>query len=1049
MQLLRKPFRLSVHALLWTLLFGCLLAHPFTPATSSPPGTDRDYILIINTYSESSFWSRNIITNILDRVNEVNDCEVYTEYMNMLLINDAGEAEDFKRSLRQEYGKNPPRILILLGSPLAHLRDFVRETWPNVPIIFCGEYDYMGPDEAYVDRRPIPAEERRYIRDYAYDDNLTFLQAPVYLRENVRLLQQMIPGMKELVFVGDGRYINQQIDYDLRQLLPREFPDLDYKFYSAARMSTDALLDSLDNVDTRLTGVLFSSWHHTKKAGNNVILLADSYRLTASTQVPLFSLSASNIRDRGLAGGYTYDEGEYNKQLISVLNAVLKGRQPRDIPFYIPRDPRPVFNYTTLEHKGLSPHMCPPGSVFYDKPVSTLERYKWPVILIASALLVLIALQQWRIRVMQKVEQARQREVESHAKYATLFNNMPIVYIQQKVHFDAEGYPLDLEIRDVNALFEQRFLPREQVIGKLASSTIDTPQHEFLRLVNIALNENRTITYPFYYAKLDVFYEIILCRSYLPGHVDIFCLDGTALFKAQQKLTTINHKFSMALDVADIVPWKWDLRQHTLFCDSVRPRMQPFDGNIGMTDAQITIGEEQYFATIHKEDRARIRHACEELLAGRQTKVREEFRIYTNEKGHWTMEWIEAQAAVETRDVEGRPLSLVGSSLVITQRKSMEQELRSARDRAEESNRLKSAFLANMSHEIRTPLNAIVGFSEILASTEEQQEKQEYISIIENNNTLLLQLIGDILDLSKIEAGTLDFIQSDFDLDELMSEKEQVIGLRVQPGVELKLESPKGGGNNIIRTDRNRLSQVLTNLLTNASKFTQQGSIRFGWEQRGKELYFWVTDTGCGIPATHKEEVFERFVKLNNFKQGTGLGLAICRTIVEHLGGRIGVESEEGKGSTFWFTLPFHRGELKQEEEPATAPITVEKDKLTILVAEDNESNYRLFESILKHEYRLLHAWNGREAVDLYREHTPHLVLMDINMPEMNGYEATAEIRKLSADVPILAVTAFAYASDEQKVMENGFSGYAAKPISARELKKQILDILCKRMTLI
>lgn len=237
--------------------------------------------------------------------------------------------------------------------------------------------------------------------------------------------------------------------------------------------------------------------------------------------------------------------------------------------------------------------------------------------------------------------------------------------------------------------------------------------------------------------------------------------------------------------------------------------------------------------------------------------------------------------------------------------------------------------------------------------------------------------------------------------------------------------------------------------MTNASKFTQQGSIRFGWELRGKELYFYVADTGCGIASEHKDEVFERFVKLNSFKQGTGLGLPICRTIVEHLGGHIGVESEEGRGSTFWFTLPYQRGEIKRPEQPAIIPITVEKDKLTVLIAEDNESNYRLFESILRHEYRLLHAWNGREAVDLYRQHTPHLVLMDINMPEMDGYQATAEIRKLSQDVPILAVTAFAYASDEQKVMQNGFSGYASKPISANKLKQQIFDILRKRMTLI
>ena len=409
---------------------------------------------------------------------------------------------------------------------------------------------------------------------------------------------------------------------------------------------------------------------------------------------------------------------------------------------------------------------------------------------------------------------------------------------------------------------------------------------------------------------------------------------------------------------------------------------------------------------------------------------------------------MEAQATVDQRDDDGRPLNLIGSSLVITPRKRLEQDLRSARDRAEESNRLKSAFLANMSHEIRTPLNAIVGFSSILAETDEEQEKREYISIIENNNALLLQLIGDILDLSKIEAGTLEFNFSDFELNELMHEKENIIRMKTAEGVELIFEP--GLDACLFHSDRNRLSQLLINLLTNAAKFTQTGSIRFGYEMRDRELYFWVSDTGSGIPADKTEQVFERFVKLNTFKQGTGLGLSICKMIVEHLGGRIGVESEEGKGSKFWFILPYVPGKAAAQRTEEQYPvISVEKDKLVILIAEDNDSNYRLFESILRKEYTLLHAWNGLETVEIYRQRRPHLVLMDINMPVMNGYEATAEIRKLSESVPIIAVTAFAFASDEQKVLQSGFDGYMAKPINALQLRTQIVDMLRKHVVLL
>ena len=670
------------------------------------------------------------------------------------------------------------------------------------------------------------------------------------------------------------------------------------------------------------------------------------------------------------------------------------------------------------------------------------------IMLFGGFFLLFILFQQWRIRVMRKVEAARRRESESQIKYANLFNRMPIIYIQERVIFDEKHYPADTEFSDINAYFERTFLPRNQVVGKRGSELFADSFSEFLRLVNIVLTENRTVTYPFYYKPLDIFFEVILSRSYLTDHIDIFCLDGTALHKAQQKLDSINHKLSLALDVANIVPWKCDLNNGTILCDINKPVKAASGEAILQNEASLSVSDECYFSKIHKEDRDRIRQAYDDLIAGRTDKVCEEYRVISNESGHWHMEWVEALAAVESFDAQGRPKTLVGTSQVITERKRMEQELLSARDRAEESNRLKTAFLANMSHEIRTPLNAIVGFSGILASTDEEQEKQEYVSIIENNNALLLQLIGDILDLSKIEAGTLDFIHTDFDLNELMREKENVIRMKVREGVELLFEQKYEQCS--VCTDRNRLSQVIINLLTNAAKFTQTGSIRFGYEMRGRELYFWVSDTGSGIPADKTEQVFERFVKLNTFKQGTGLGLSICKMIVEHLGGRIGVESEEGKGSKFWFILPYVPGKAAAQRTEEQYPvISVEKDKLVILIAEDNDSNYRLFESILRKEYTLLHAWNGQEAVEIYRQRRPHLVLMDINMPVMNGYEAAAEIRKLSDSVPIIAVTAFAFASDEQKVLKSGFDGYMAKPINALQLRTQIVDMLRKHVVLL
>ena len=248
-------------------------------------------------------------------------------------------------------------------------------------------------------------------------------------------------------------------------------------------------------------------------------------------------------------------------------------------------------------------------------------------------------------------------------------------------------------------------------------------------------------------------------------------------------------------------------------------------------------------------------------------------------------------------------VSAVGYYIHILKR--AHQRMKEAQLKAEEANQLKSAFLANMSHEIRTPLNAIVGFSNLLSMVEDKEEMLEYAGIIETNTELLLQLINDILDMSKIESGMYDFHVTQVDANQLMSEVEQVARLRIRTD-EVSLSFAERLPQCVFHTDKNRLIQVLTNLVVNAIKFTSQGEIQIGYRlQDAHTLYFYVSDTGCGMSAEQCEHVFERFVKYNTFIQGTGLGLSICKMIIEKLGGEIGVQSESGKGSVFWFTLPY------------------------------------------------------------------------------------------------------------------------------------------------
>ena len=308
------------------------------------------------------------------------------------------------------------------------------------------------------------------------------------------------------------------------------------------------------------------------------------------------------------------------------------------------------------------------------------------------------------------------------------------------------------------------------------------------------------------------------------------------------------------------------------------------------------------YAHVVPEDQAVMKNFVGEVKTGKATSLRKEVRV-CRENGKYT--WTSINVMVRDYRPQDGIIEMLCINYDITPLKETEQKLIIARDKAEELDRLKSAFLANMSHEIRTPLNAIVGFSSLLAETDSRNERQEYIKIVQENNELLLQLISDILDLSKIEAGTFNFVYTNVDVNETCAEIIKSMSMKVSKGVELIFEEPLPEC--YLYTDKNRFTQVISNFINNALKFTQQGCITLGYEQVShQKIKFYVRDTGMGIPEEKQKSVFERFVKLNTFVQGTGLGLSICKSIVSQMGGEIGVDSTEGIGSCFWFTHPYH-----------------------------------------------------------------------------------------------------------------------------------------------
>lgn len=529
----------------------------------------------------------------------------------------------------------------------------------------------------------------------------------------------------------------------------------------------------------------------------------------------------------------------------------------------------------------------------------------------------------------------------------------------------------------------------------------------------------------------------------LSSALDISELTETkkSLMNIKNELANKNMILTSVLSLADIIPWGCDLEAKTFYCDY--NIFHPENCQEPDSEGRYTVTLKSHFERIHPDYRIHTYDQYMDLVEGRIREFHEVYPILWNNDIDY--EWLEMQGSIYRINDQGNPTQLIGSARIVTPQKQMEESLRKAKEQAERSNMFKSAFLANMSHEIRTPLNAIVGFSELLAQTDEPEEKEEYLSIIHNSNTMLLQLIADILDLSKIEAGTLEFTFAEYDLNAIMEELEHTTRMKVDnPAIEIACTNHTRGCT--IHTDRNRLMQVLHNFIGNSSKFTQKGHIHFGYrKQNDGRWYFYVEDTGCGIQADKVGSVFDRFVKLDQEAKGTGLGLAISKSIVERLGGEIGVFSAEGQGSTFWFLLPANsvtQSDYTKETYNGLPKSSCPKQSsATILVAEDDLANYKLFEAMLKNNYKLIHAWDGSQAIEMYREYKPDIILMDIKMPKMDGYQATAAIREISTDVPIVAVTAFAYPDDMRKILSSGFNGCLPKPVSADKLKKKISEL--------
>ena len=577
----------------------------------------------------------------------------------------------------------------------------------------------------------------------------------------------------------------------------------------------------------------------------------------------------------------------------------------------------------------------------------------------------------------------------------------------------------------------------------------DWPQIKRLNISKSQLPENSFIYNIPIYEKYKTEFIIIILTAFILLFFLIFLylLEKKKKKRIQIRLHNKQELLEQALQVGNFHTWSYDLITRKLTFD------KHFFQSTGLPLTEnYKINRISLIRRIHPDDRRNVYNTLLSSIYGKDAKVVVQFRISLNSPDEY--EWWETHFSLSPY-ISYSNAQIYGLCSSIEHIKQREMELIVARDLAAKAE-LRQSFVANISHEIRIPLNAIIGFTNLLSDENAftPNERQSFIKTINRNCNILLKLINDILELSKLEANTISLVSEPCNMEQILELVYSQHKMRIPESIQFSIEAPHK--QTIIKSDSIRLTQLLSNILDNAIKFTQEGNITIGYSiDHNQYLTLFVKDSGIGISEEEQNLIFDRFYKCNEFTQGPGLGLSICAAIAQLFEANISVESKPGKGSCFSIHIPIRKddqisfGEDREIKPlfPTNADHNTENNEnqsqeTTLLIAEDIESNFLLLKTIIGNRCRILWAKNGKEAIELYRNNSVDLILLDIKMPEMNGIEALKEIRKLSADIPIIMQTAYAFDSDKDIAIEAGCTGFITKPINPVVLKQTISNYI-------
>ncbi len=962
--------------------------------------TSDKVISIISSYSYENEFAHFLIKDLKKNLKElIPNAIVTSSYTNIAYATNYGDAvRELDDALSQRI--NSPDILVFIGDE-AWMTYRSLERHDSSKIIICSTNNIVCSDyKTYLELGEITEPNCIQIDSSIRGYNAYIIKYSNTIDQTTKLIKDLLPEIEKYIYVSKMTFSDKMAIKKLENLVG---------------------INNMSVINLKKSNIHFLKEAYKESKNSKSVVLVNNYNIWSIISIPvtlpIFFLKQTFTKWLSIGGVYE-DINDYATKTASTITALYNGISP---DFYL--DEEAVTKTYIDGNMAVKLKIGIPASLsqyVIKKDDNSLKHTLINFLISALIMLILILMAtitiRWRIKSRRiKIRIDKYSKLFNH--YNTIFNNSPAAFaifdehddlVESNREYEKLIKPLlkvvkpikRLKLTDLPILDEQTFRKAEN--GEVC---------DMIQSFNVN-NDSSIINYRLLIQPME---ELKLLMIW----------DNTQVYLNKQYQEELVEIFKIALKATKITIAEIDLKSNVISAGK-----HWFEYlNVNRCDSP------ECFRKTRDEDKLFCDNAILKIKSGTKETISKNIGVLNYDKTHWYNISFKIK---DNYNDEKVICTLCDINHIIEK----EVELKKESDDFVRLKELKNSFILNMSHEIKTPLNAIVGFSELIIESQSREEKEELLKYIRENNDKLLNLISDIVDMLNIETGEMICTFSEINIKELVKEIHREWLSHLQPNVQFNIKADE---NCIIYSDYERLKQAVVNLVSNSLQYTKSGYVELGYKCNNDNVSITVKDTGCGIPPEKQQKLFERFNKLNKEYMGIGLGLPIVNSLVKLLNGKIKCDSKINVGTTITITIPIglenieSQTGIKERLEKGISQNSSGNQKV-ILIAEDNENNYQLLNFMLKREYKILHATDGQAAVDMFKINKPDIILMDIKMPVKDGYQATAEIREISKEIPIIAVTAYAFDSDREKVMSSAFTGYITKPVDEKEL----VDLITK-----